>query len=233
MFDICAYDLSALFWNRLLRLRAWDLEATVGMMLGNNEACELDREQMDYKTGSIPLATAVWLFTLARHMKPKRAYEVGTFVGKSTLALAGGMDGGVLFTCDASNDAPYHLTSDDQRNRTSIECHPKTTSTEMFAKIVAAADPDNTCEGDLFFFDGRVMDDDLPLIGRLSHEKTIYAFDDFEGTEKGVANIARFPRKTHALITPPAPTLLEPFGVVDRSTLALLVPAQLFRFTAQ
>jgi hypothetical protein len=233
MFDICAHDLSALFWNRLLRLSAWDLEAAVGTIWGHHQTCELDRAEMDYKTGSIPLATAVWLYALAKHIKPIRAFEVGTFIGKSTLAIAEGMDGGVLFTCDASNEAPESLTSENQESSTIIECHPKTTSTSMFTKIAAASDDEHASEGDLFFFDGRIQGEDMALITHLSHDKTIYAFDDFEGTEKGVANVAQFSRKAHALIYPPAPELLAPFGVVDRSTLALLVPVGLFRFTAQ
>jgi len=228
MFDICTHDLSELFWKRLLRLSAWNVEAAVSAALPDGDAAELDRDDMTYKTGSIPLATAVWLTLLAQHLKPKRAYEVGTFIGKSTRALAYGMAGGQIWTCDASNPAPESLESESHESETIINLHPMTTSTQMFAAMDA-----EVSKGDLFFFDGRIMPDDLPHIARLSHERTVYAFDDFEGCEKGVANASMLGRRDMRLIYPPAPELLAPLGVLDRSTLALLVPTAMFRMTAQ
>lgn len=220
MFDISTHDLSAVFWNRLLRLRAWDITNTVFLMLDVGQECEAHRDTMEYQTGSIPLSTAVWLNLLTTHLLPKRVFEVGTFIGKSTTAMANAMSEGTMVTCDASNDfflKPFENIE--------LVGNPKTTSTAALAK--------QTEPFDLFFFDGRVLPEDVAHIRRLSHERTIYAFDDFEGCEKGVANAAILSTKDYRLIYPPDPELLKPFGVVDRSTLALLVPTAMFRMTAQ
>lgn len=227
-FDICAHDLSKIFWQRLLRLSAWKVDDVVADALNTADITELDREDMEYKTGSIPLATATWLTLLADHIRPKHAYEVGTFIGRSTRAIAAGMNGGILCSCDASNPAPESIEDEVFENQTIISLHPKTTSTDMFSRMDTAA-----AKGDLFFFDGRIMPDDVALIRNLSHENTVYAFDDFEGIEKGVSNVATLRTREAVLILPPDQELLAPFGVVDRSTLALLVPLTMFRFTAQ
>lgn len=42
---------------------------------------------------------------------------------------------------------------------------------------------------DLFFFDGRIQLPDLPMILKLSHSKTLYAFDDYMDNEKGTVNV--------------------------------------------
>ena len=69
---------------------------------------------------------------------------------------------------------------------------------------------------DLFFFDGRIQEEDLAEITRLSKPTTVYVFDDFLGSEKGVANIRRLGPylSDHILITPSG----------GPSTLAVLVP---------
>ena len=72
---------------------------------------------------------------------------------------------------------------------------------------------------DLFFFDGRILPQDLELIHALSHPKTVYFFDDYVGTEKGVVNVA--------LLYPTLPrhVLADPYKAFDgRTTLAALVP---------
>lgn len=226
-FDICTHDLSHLFWNRLLRLQAWNLDKASERLAQINEMAENERDTMENQTGSIPMATGLWLFLLASHMKPKCVAEVGTFIGKSTLAMAEGMDGGQIWTCDASNDPPECLLMESQDCQTIINAHGKTASTEMLLPI------EDTHKMDLFFFDGRIMDADMEQIARLSKPETVYAFDDFEGIEKGVTNVAKLKstlRNDLVLITPPT---MELIAVSDRSTLALLVPSNQFRMTAQ
>ena len=71
------------------------------------------RSIANYNTGSISLSSAFSLFLLIKHFKPMRILEIGTFIGKSTISMASGMeeftDKGEIFTCDASNEIklPY------------------------------------------------------------------------------------------------------------------------------
>lgn len=225
MFDLCTHDLSALFWKRLLHMQGWNVDNFYHELLSRGETCELDRSPMDYQTGSIPFSTALWLALLARHLKPARVFEVGTFIGKSTAALAIGMDGGQIWTCDSSNPAPEWIEDERHDLQTIISVNPHTGSTK------ALLDLPEEPKIDLFFFDGRVMDEDVDLVAKRSHPGTVYAFDDFEGIEKGVANISKLRHAGLVTIYPPA---IAPHPLVaDRSTLALLVPGPLFRFTAQ
>lgn len=220
MFDISAHDLSTMFWNRLLHLSGWDVKEAVDVVSLHGDECEVMRPRMDYQTGSIPISTAVWLYLLAKQLRPRNVVEVGTFIGKSTMALAAGMCGGNIWTCDGSNDFLVP-----NGTPTKILGHGKTMSADMLRGISDLAD--------LIFYDGRVHAEDLEHVRRLTHDRTILAFDDFEGTEKGVANVAIVRSPGLALIYPPSPELLKHYGVGDRSTLALLVPNVLFRFTSQ
>jgi len=223
MFDICTYDLSKLFWQRLIRLHAWDLDF-VGKLLRAGRECETHRPGMANQTGSIPLSTALYLTLLAKHMGARNVVEVGTFIGKSTMALAAGMQTGTISTCDATNDAPAF-----GEMPVKINFNPKTTSTAMLRNLLKT--PGH--EADLFFFDGRLPPEDAELVKALSGPRTVYAFDDYEGIEKGVSNAAMLRHKGLAVIYPPEQELLHPYGVADRSTLGLLVPVHLFQFTAQ
>lgn len=222
MFDLCTHDLSHAFWKRLRHLNAWTLDPWVENLTHVGATCEQSRPMMDYQTGSIPLSTAMWLCMLARHIRPKLTLEVGTYIGKSTVALAFGQINGRLVTCDASNAAPnlgVPVWSTD------IQFNPHATSTAML-KALAADD-----KADLVFYDGRVQPEDAEPLAEHTHDSTVFAFDDFEGTEKGVSNIAAMRRPDLVLIQPPD---ISPHpSVNDRSTLALLVPNRLFRFTAQ
>jgi hypothetical protein len=69
------------------------------------------------------------------------------------------------------------------------------------------------------------------------HDKTVFALDDFEGIEKGVANYSLLqkiiPYYSHILMYPPDRETLTYFGLRDRCTTALVVPNTLFRITAQ
>lgn len=157
-----------------------------------------------FNTGSISLETGLLLRALCNWRKPKVVVEIGTFIGKSTVAL----QGDVIYTCDRDNDC---LPSTDR-----IRTHPYQTSTEMLSKLVAEG-----VKVDLFFFDGRLADEDIPLVHALSRPDTVYAFDDYyQGpTGKGMANAAKLlPGLQDYGFVPPH----ETFG--DRTTLALLVP---------
>lgn len=182
------------FWDGLLAfLKAEDWPA----LIGNIEQCEPLRALAKYNTGTIPFESAVYLRALSRFYGPKVIAEVGTFIGTSTRALLAER---VIYTCDRSNNCiPSTLQ---------VFAHPHASSTEMFAEMQEPVD--------LFFFDGRIADEDLPHIQRLSHPGTVYVVDDCTGREKGVINLERLQPLLgkHAIIPPSK----------GPSTLAVAVP---------
>ncbi len=159
-------------------------------------------------TGTISESACLYLRAIVETVQPRVCIEIGTFIGTSALVLAA--TGATVYTCDKDNDV---VPGTEQ-----VVCYPKTASTGMLedlrAKQVAA---------ELFFFDGRIHPErDLPLIAALSHRRTVYAFDDFEGRAKGVINVRLLhPRlRGYRLIPPPATVL----GLASRTTIAALVP---------
>lgn len=172
------------------------------------------RAQAAAPTGSISLASFWCLYAAVQLFKPKRVAEVGTFIGKSTLALAS--SGAEVHTCDHSNNIklPFKVTQ-----------YPMTSSTEMLAQMQPGID--------LLFLDGRLQKDDLQHIGRLLHASSIVALDDFEGIEKGVANAQRFTYHGAILVYPAERELLERHGLPDESTIALILPHNLVSLTNQ
>ncbi len=165
-------------------------------------------------TGSVSFATFWCLYAVVQAYKPKRIAEVGTYIGKSTLALVSG--GAEVHTCDYSNDVKLPFK---------VNQYPMTSSTDMFAKLQPAID--------LLFLDGRLEKDDLAHIGRLLHPQSIVALDDFEGIEKGVANAMRFTYQGAMLVYPPEREVLERHGIPDDSMLALILPHGLVQLTNQ
>ena len=199
------------------------------------EQCEATRAKMEYNTGSISAASGLALYALARRFKPRNVFEVGTFVGKSTVSLALGMDaaraeGGNVYTCDASND--FFLAYDG--GATKITGFPRRTSTQALGELAArsAAGPI-----ELFHLDGRLDPADLAPLQKIARPDAIFAIDDFEGAEKGVANLSLLRSQQwlrgHVLAYPPDRELLAAHGLTSTSTTALLLPAALFGFTNQ
>jgi uncharacterized Rossmann fold enzyme len=136
------------------------------------------RPKARYNTGTISLPAMLVLRALTEVMRPTTVIEIGTFIGSSTLAIEHGLRGGHVYTCDKDNDC---LPSTPTRT-----CHPYVTSTAMLTELAAKG-----VKADLFFFDGRIQLPDVALILRCSKPSTVYAFDDYIGSEKGVANVAR------------------------------------------
>lgn len=165
-------------------------------------------------TGSVSFATFWCLYAVVQAYKPRRVAEVGTYIGKSTLALVSG--GAEVHTCDYSNDVKLPFK---------VNQYPMTSSTDMFAKLQLAID--------LLFLDGRLEKEDLSHIGRLLHSQSIVALDDFEGIEKGVANAMKFTYHGAMLVYPPEREVLERHGIPDDSTLALILPHGLVQLTNQ
>lgn len=167
-------------------------------------AAEERRALARYNTGSIGMETAILLRALCAWKQPRVAVEVGTFIGKSTAMLKAER----VYTCDKDNDC---FPSDDR-----VVTHPFMTSTQMLELLSGAG-----VKADLFFFDGRLSDEDVPLVLAVAAPGAVFAMDDFHDgpTGKGLANVRKL------LPQLPGYGLVEPYEAFKgRSTLALLVP---------
>lgn len=203
--------LSEMVWRRL---RSKSVSGLGGLF------DELDglRDRADYNTGSLDRGDVADLQEIVSHFQPVTVAEVGTFIGRSTAAMSTVMrDGGMIHTCDVSNDIKLPVLS----NTVGVCQHPKQTSTQMFQSLVGSG-----TRVDLFYIDGRLAADDLPLIKQLMHDRTVFVLDDFVGVEKGVANAMNL----LAGLGAPFYTLIYPR--LMRKT-AMLVPNTLLQFTAQ
>ena len=180
--------------------------------------------KMDYKTGSISLLGGITLYMLIKYFQPRKVFEVGTFIGRSTVAMALGIsqycDDGIIYTCDKDND--FYL--DELKLGCEIRGDGKTLSTEALKKVSEKED-----SMDFFFFDGILQNSDLEYIAQLSGENTILATDDFEGISKGVINflfLKQLPCFSSYILVHPCPVGLLDFvhSYGSRSVIALLVP---------
>lgn len=200
--------LSELVWNKLPYIHR-----PLGYQF---EELERLRAQADYNTGSISDTDAIDLQHIVSHFQPTVVAEVGTFIGRSTTAMALAMPkGGVIHTCDASNAIALPELNPDVQ----VVQYPRKGSTEMFESLISAK-----AKVDLFYIDGRLSPKDTRLVWELAHDKTVIVLDDFEGVEKGVANamllLQQFPN--YALVYPR-----------DIGKTAMMLPSGLLQFTAQ
>ena len=164
---------------------------------------ESRRHLAKFNTGSIGLETGLLLRAICAWRQPRVVVEIGTFIGKSTAALQARE---VLYTCDKDNDCVPETDV--------IKPHPYWTSTQLLRKLV-----DLGVVADVFFFDGRLRDEDIPLVLALSNASTVYAFDDYHAGGKGQANVDKLgPALTAHGFVEPYPSFR------GRSTLAMLVP---------
>jgi predicted O-methyltransferase YrrM len=219
-FNLSSHWLSAAFWETIFEHAYERLAKAVPAILSNYERCEAFRKGAGYNTGSISVASGVCLYAVCRHFEVGRVAEVGTFIGKSTssmaLALGQNTPDGVIDTCDKDNACFKPWEGIGCR----VRSFPQKTSTEMLTEVARS-----TSKIDLFYFDGRIAPPDIPLILQLSNPTTLYMFDDFEGTEKGVANVAslRASLKGYVLVEPCSTALLQRYGIQGRSHAALLL----------
>ena len=178
------------------------------------------------ETGSMSLEATKLLWLLGRYFAPKVIVEVGTYIGRSTAALFMGARPVIqkLYTCDATFDAwdPGHLAASGE-----IEYFGKTTSTQMFEHLVARG-----VQADLFFLDGRLQDADLGFLQAMSHSKTVFVLDDFEGLEKGIINGIKL-REIYPNLILMSPNATARKNVERPSPLALLVPPEVLQLTRQ
>lgn len=174
------------------------------------------RKEADYNTGSLDKRDVEDLQDVVFHFRPTVVAEVGTFIGRSTMAIAHSMDeGGTIYTCDVSNDIKLPEVTGG-----TIVQYPKTSSATMFADLVENLN----VFVDMFYIDGRLSPCDIGFIQKLIHPKTVFVLDDFEGVEKGVANATLLMQHLtgYALIYPRW-----------NGKTAILMPGSLLQFTAQ
>lgn len=174
----------------------WDI---IGYEDVNEEAkiCEVVdqqqplREKADYKTGSLPLEDAIDLYLITKYFQPKVIAEVGTFIGISTMVMdLATSNTAQIRTCDVSNRI-------DLAHFGNIEQYFHTPSHEMFADMAK-----EELKADLIYLDGRLSQQDIEPLNKIIHDKTVFVMDDFEGTEKGVANAMMLESPGRVLIYP-------------------------------
>jgi len=188
--------------------------------------------QMSYKTGSINLSSSLVTYLLTRKVKPSVVAEIGTFVGGSTLSMAMAMsDAGCqseIVTCDKDN--PFIIES--PYNNVKITGNSFTDSAVMLAGLAQAGR-----KIDLMFLDGRILPKDVELIRKIATKQTIFLIDDFEGVEKGVVNSLVLKQDPafahHILMLPMQLPNAEILGCLAENKVAVLIPPQMLRLTAQ
>lgn len=231
--NLSAHVLSDAMWSRVFEHSAprhLDSSTELFRTLGALDAL---REKAQYKTGSISTAAQWALFSLAYQWQPQLVLEVGTYIGKSAVAMALGADAAridcEIHTCDASNtfDLPTCSTA-------RIVQYPGSPSTQMLTEMVEDGFAGKV---QLMHIDGRLGKEDIALMSKLAAPDAIIALDDFEGIEKGVANLfnlrAAKAFSDHFAFYPPSENLLRQLGFWDRCTTSVLVSRDLIRFTAQ
>jgi len=228
--NINRHHFSKLVWEVVLQHSESFLRIGWPKLREDLDHLEQLRGQAEYNTGSISLSSAFVLYAICNYFRPALVAEVGTFIGKSTLSMARGMEGGgraAIHTCDYSNEIELDLPTFVQ-----ITQYKKQSSTHMFEALGGLG-----TTADLVALDGRISQEDVALIQAVTNTNTIMVIDDFEGIEKGVANVMLLNRtgyfKNHLLVYPPDESILHRMGFEARSTIALLVPASNIAYTTQ
>lgn len=202
-------------------------------LLAKLHSLEALRDQAEYDTGSISTISAWSLFAATKTLQPDVILEVGTFIGKSTIAMGLGSDAGrkpcTIHTCDFSNDLKLPALC-----KSTIVQYAKKSSSAMIAEMHAQ---NLAGKVDFIHLDGRLADQDLQPLAALCSPSAVFAFDDFEGVEKGVINYSKvmesglFPGRV--LIPPCSPEVARIFGFVDVSRTALWLPNKNIILTSQ
>jgi len=221
-------EFSKAFWNKIFaESSGWIEEKYILFKLMRE--LETLSEKAQNPTGSIPPFTSYTLYCLTRFLQPTNILEVGTYIGKSTLSMAYGLNkkGSTIHTCDFSNDI-------DLINHTRckiIQYHG--VSTDMFSHLRQ----EGNIKFDLVNIDGRIPAEDIDDLVSLLEEGAVICLDDFEGIEKGVINHKTFidsdQFENYALIYPPQESLIKDLQFTGNSTIALMIPQSLISFVRQ
>jgi predicted O-methyltransferase YrrM len=168
-------NLTDLVWQQWIEGAESELDEVRGQLKVMSARCEETRSLMSYNTGSIPFSSALALYLATRNLQPNCVFEVGTFIGKSTLSMGLAVDrnnnGGRIFTCDGSND--FHLP---KISSCQIQGFSKTTSTAALTALVR-----DKVSVDMAHLDGRISAQDLDLLEKIADPRIVIALDDFEG----------------------------------------------------
>lgn len=232
--NINSFDLSSIFWKKILDNSFLKIKPYQAQFFEKIDSLDKLRVQSSYNTGSISSTTAWLLFSITLFFKPKIILEIGSFIGKSTFSMAIAADFNLtecscdIFCCDYSNEIKFpNLT------KTKIKQFHKTSSTNMFKKL------DTNLSIDLIHVDGRLENEDFELIKERINHNTFFIIDDFEGNEKGVANLFNLlnnnviSRNTYCVIYPIDNLISKKYGLIEKSTTAVLLPIKYLKITSQ
>ena len=195
----------------------------------------LDPTLQRANSGSIGIGSALSL-VLASHKKaPKLIAEVGTYIGNSAAAMGFGtaLSGQAvrLITCDMNpcTQQPFAGLQLPEGSKAQVL---QGSSTQMFEFLVSKG-----AQLDMLHLDGRLMKDDLPLLGKLLKPDTLIALDDCEGDEKRHMNLDLLRRTglidKHAFVEPFPRGLFRRWGLETRSVTGFLLPQESISFTRQ
>ena len=209
--EMHAQDVSDVFWRNLALRHAPAIRWELNRMDQYALLAEQRRMFAAYNTGSVPSATALALLLLGREMQPDVAFEVGTFIGNTTRALAATCKH--VHTCDASNDIKLDLPN--------VTQYRLKTSTDALKEFSALDQKIN-----LLFLDGRLQPGDGDLLATLVTQDTVVALDDCYQLEKGMVNVSML---KGFYVPPPRGEPFAAFGVPGGTTLGLVVPGSELR----
>ena len=212
--EMHAQDVSDVFWRNLSWRWAPAIRHWLPHLDNESLVAEHYRTVAAYNTGSIPSATAIALLILGLEMKPTVTFEVGTFLGNSTRALA--LTSKEVYTCDGSNDIKLRIPN--------VTQYPMTLSEAAFAQFAALGK-----KIDLLFLDGRLQPNDAAHLKALLTPEAIIALDDAYQLEKGTINVGMlmeiFLDRRMFYLPPPRGEPFAAFGVPGGTTLGLVAPA--------
>lgn len=232
--NINSYDLSELFWKKILNNSFLKKETTQIDFFKNIDSLDNLRNQSSYNTGSISSTTAWLLYSFTLFFKPEKILEIGSFIGKSTFSMAYAADNYSheskceIYCCDYSNEIKFPKLT-----KTIINQFHKTSSTEMIKQL------QESIVLDLIHLDGRLQNDDFLILKNKISENTLFLLDDFEGNEKGVINLISLinnnliSRNTHCVIYPLENEIGEKYNLLEKSTTAVILPIKLLKITNQ
>ena len=224
--------ISEVFWKAL--------RSSYYIRTANDEATSIANatgplvNQFPSMAGSISMESTKMLWLATKYFSPHNVCEIGTYIGRSTLAMSfGGSDTiNKVYTCDGTFDCldleklKTCFSNREQVNSIGkIEYFGKTMSTDMLNTL-----RNKDVKIDFLFIDGRVSVQDCEILTQILTEDCIVFLDDFEGVEKGVSNalLLRNLLKGHIFLRPEYNEKTDYRGV-----LALMVPASLLTLSRQ
>ena len=225
---IGTYEFSKVFWNKIFfESSGWPEERNILFKIMRELETLIDQAQNP--TGSIPPFTSFTLYSLTKFLQPTNILEVGTYIGKSTLSMAYGLNkkGSTIYTCDFNNDIEL-------MNPTRCKIVQWAgVSTAMFKHLRK----EDNIKFNMVNIDGRIPPEDVDDFASLLEEDAVICLDDFEGIEKGVINHKTFVDSNkfnnYTLIYPPHESLIKELNFTGNSTVALMIPVSLISFVRQ